>query len=361
MRGVKSALMTIAVLGLTAGAWAGCSDSDSGTAGAADTGAADTVGDTGPGTTDTGGGDVALTDSGAPDVTADGVATDVPGITDGTGDVAIDSGGEPDVPVSPVDSGSGDVPAPTDTIDAADAADASSDTGSPPPTLFEELGGLPALQATVDGWLDALGADPVLDCFFDGTDLEALKPLMVDFLCEATGGPCQYQGKDMKSAHAGLGIGDVHFIAFTDDLVTAMAPLGIDADAQGKLLNLLGDMASDVIAAPEDQLPACNAPKGPTYSEDVQPILQQHCSPCHTTLKSGGVNHASSYADTQVASKVCAGKLVGECVIVRIKDGSMPFGKGCTGDPAADASNPACLTADEQATVQAWVDAGQPE
>jgi hypothetical protein len=39
----------------------------------------------------------------------------------------------------------------------------------------------------------------------------------------------------------------------------------------------------------------------------------------------------------------------------------MPLGAGCTGDPAQDAGNPACLTQAEQDAVQAWIDAGMPE
>jgi hypothetical protein len=95
------------------------------------------------------------------------------------------------------------------------------------------------------------------------------------------------------------------------------------------------------------------------YATDVQPILAKHCSTCHTTDKSGGANFATSYDDTQLDSYHCAGKTKGACTIERIKDGSMPKGKGCSGDPTKDAGNAACLTAAEQATIQAWVDSGE--
>ena len=48
-------------------------------------------------------------------------------------------------------------------------------------------------------------------------------------------------------------------------------------------------------------------------------------------------------------------------MINRILEGSMPRDAGCSGDPEADAANPACLTADQIALVQEWVDAGAPE
>jgi hypothetical protein len=98
-----------------------------------------------------------------------------------------------------------------------------------------------------------------------------------------------------------------------------------------------------------------------TYSEDVQPILQAKCSPCHVTDNFGSVNHASEYADTQRDSMVCIGEKVFTCMLMRIQSGMMPQGRGCTGDPVMDADNAMCLTAAEQATVAAWVADGAPE
>jgi hypothetical protein len=74
---------------------------------------------------------------------------------------------------------------------------------------------------------------------------------------------------------------------------------------------------------------------------------------------SGGANLASSYSSTQLASYYCPGNTKGACTIVRIQNGSMPAGAGCTGNPVTDAGNPACLTATEQATIQAWITGGQ--
>jgi hypothetical protein len=96
-----------------------------------------------------------------------------------------------------------------------------------------------------------------------------------------------------------------------------------------------------------------------SYATDVEPILQVHCAPCHTTGGSGGANLASSYADTQLASYYCPGKTKGGCTIVRVQNGTMPAGGGCTGNPTLDAGNPACLSAAEQATLSAWIAGGQ--
>jgi len=95
----------------------------------------------------------------------------------------------------------------------------------------------------------------------------------------------------------------------------------------------------------------------------AQKILSAKCTPCHTGGSSGGQNIGSVYADaikavSASAPAACKDKKVGECATIRIKDGSMPQGAGCTGDPTKDATNPACLTADEQAVLDSWASNG---
>jgi hypothetical protein len=96
-----------------------------------------------------------------------------------------------------------------------------------------------------------------------------------------------------------------------------------------------------------------------TYVANAQPIFAAKCAPCHTTFGSGGHNIGVSYSDTQLASYYCPSHTKGYCALVRIQNGSMPAGGGCTGNPALDASRPQCLTAAEQATLQAWINGGQ--
>ena len=100
-----------------------------------------------------------------------------------------------------------------------------------------------------------------------------------------------------------------------------------------------------------------------TYLVDAQPIFQQKCDTCHTGDGNGGHNVGSVYADALLAAddNACTGLTVGECTIVRIQSGEMPLGAGCSGDPAQDAGNANCLTADEQTVIQSWIDDRLPE
>ncbi|VVB87292.1 Bacterial-like globin [uncultured archaeon] len=76
-------------------------------------------------------------------------------------------------------------------------------------SLYERLGGYNSIAAVVDDLIGRLVADKQLGRFFMGhcTDSKKkMRQLIVDMMCEATGGPCVYTGRDMKTVHTGLNI-----------------------------------------------------------------------------------------------------------------------------------------------------------
>jgi hemoglobin len=92
-------------------------------------------------------------------------------------------------------------------------------------TLFDRLGGLPAIECWVDTGLQIIGRDRRINDFFAG-ELNAGQPVglrdsLVDFACFATGGGCDYGGREMACAHAGLGIDHDSFTYFLKDLEKA--------------------------------------------------------------------------------------------------------------------------------------------
>jgi hypothetical protein len=99
-----------------------------------------------------------------------------------------------------------------------------------------------------------------------------------------------------------------------------------------------------------------------TYEADIQAVFQAKCAGCH--VDSGtGMCLASTYdsLDMPATAAVCAGLSIAECAQLRIRDGSMPRGRGCTGDPELDAADPRCLTASEHALLDAWIAGGWQE
>jgi hemoglobin len=121
-----------------------------------------------------------------------------------------------------------------------------------PDTLYRHLGGKPAITAVVDEFVARVAADQRINAFFAATAadpkrLASFKAKLVDQICEASGGPCKYKGKDMKTAHAGMGIQSSQFDALVEDLVAALDKFKVaDADKQA-LLGVLGPMKPDIV------------------------------------------------------------------------------------------------------------------
>jgi len=95
-----------------------------------------------------------------------------------------------------------------------------------------------------------------------------------------------------------------------------------------------------------------------TYEEHIKPILVTRCLGCHTGNGCAGGGCWDDYDDLMLDSYYCDGKTKGECAAVRIHEGSMPQGAGCSGDPVADEQKEGCLTADEQQYIDWWVEGG---
>src|SRR5574337_1876698 len=85
--------------------------------------------------------------------------------------------------------------------------------------LYDRLGGLPAITAVVDEFVNRTTSDPRIKERFFNTDAANLKKLLTQFVCVASGGPCKYEGRDMKTSHAGMDLVDDEFNALVEDLV----------------------------------------------------------------------------------------------------------------------------------------------
>jgi hemoglobin len=115
------------------------------------------------------------------------------------------------------------------------------------PTLFDRLGGLPALTAVTDKTIDRTATDPRTRRSFDGVRLKPIKESIVSFLCQVTGGPCKYEGETMARAHKGLDITSAEFDAMVGQLVDTLNQFHVPAKEQKELLQLLGPLKSDIV------------------------------------------------------------------------------------------------------------------
>jgi hemoglobin len=119
-------------------------------------------------------------------------------------------------------------------------------------TLYDRLGGKSAIVAVVDDFVANCAADMRINKFFTATAadknrLADFKNKLVDQICEAAGGPCKYKGRDMKSAHAGMGISNADFNALVEDLTKSLSKFKVGKAEQDQLLGILGPMRSQIV------------------------------------------------------------------------------------------------------------------
>jgi hemoglobin len=114
-------------------------------------------------------------------------------------------------------------------------------------SLYERLGGKDAITAVVDDFVGNVAADKRINGFFAKTDVPRLKRNLVDQICQATGGPCIYTGRDMRTAHKGMGITDGDFNALVEDLVKTLNKFNVPAKEQGELLGILGPLKPQIV------------------------------------------------------------------------------------------------------------------
>ena len=117
-------------------------------------------------------------------------------------------------------------------------------------SLHDRLGGKAAITVVVEDFLGRVSRDDRINARFVNTDITRLRGHLIDFVCQATGGPCQYRGRDMHSAHAAMGITEAEFTALVENLKGALDGAKVPAAEQNELLGALAALKKDVVAPP---------------------------------------------------------------------------------------------------------------
>ena len=97
-------------------------------------------------------------------------------------------------------------------------------------SLYEQLGGQPAVDAAVDLFYRKVLTDSRTSPFFDGVDMDRQIAKQKAFLTMVFGGPANYSGKDLRTGHAHLvsrGLNDSHVDAVIELLGQTLAELGV--------------------------------------------------------------------------------------------------------------------------------------
>ncbi len=118
-------------------------------------------------------------------------------------------------------------------------------------TLYERLGCYDAIEAVVGEFADRLNSDPELQPQFGGFSadrLQKVKEFNIQMVCQVSGGPCVYQGRDMMTTHNGSGgVTDAKFDRVAMHLSNVLDEFKVPAAEKEELLTTIGTLRGDIV------------------------------------------------------------------------------------------------------------------
>jgi hemoglobin len=114
-------------------------------------------------------------------------------------------------------------------------------------TIYDSIGGAPAVRAAVEDFYARVLADPRLAPVFTGADPHPLQANPRAFIAAAIGGPEILAGRVMAAAHAGLGIGDTHLVSLVGHLTDTLTGLGVPEDTIGQIGGALAPLRDQIV------------------------------------------------------------------------------------------------------------------
>ncbi|HZP94650.1 MAG TPA: group 1 truncated hemoglobin [Burkholderiales bacterium] len=121
------------------------------------------------------------------------------------------------------------------------------------PTLYERLGGIYPIATVVDDFIErllvnqTLNANPRIDEARHRVPKAGLKFQVTALVCQVTGGPCVYTGRDMRSAHAHLNIGEREWQALVADFIKSLDYFKVPKPEQQELLAIVGSTKPEIV------------------------------------------------------------------------------------------------------------------
>ena len=117
-------------------------------------------------------------------------------------------------------------------------------------SLYDRLGGYDAIVAVANDLLPRLQSDPKLGRYWAhrGTDgMEREKQLLIDFLSTSAGGPLYYRGRDMLTAHRGMGISESDWNTFLGHAAATLAKFKVPDREQSEVVAFVQSLKSQIV------------------------------------------------------------------------------------------------------------------
>lgn len=115
------------------------------------------------------------------------------------------------------------------------------------PTLYQQLGGMPAIESIAGNFVYEIGYDQQIVKHFEETNLDRFYGKMIEHLCMVTNGPCEYTGDSMQVVHEGMDISEAEFNRVVELLIHAMNRSEIPVRLQNQILARLAPLRGDII------------------------------------------------------------------------------------------------------------------
>lgn len=117
-------------------------------------------------------------------------------------------------------------------------------------SLYMDLGGAPAVEMALDRFYSRVMEDPRVSRYFDGIPIDRLKEKQRAFLAMVFGGPNEYEGRDLRSAHSRprlRGLDEDGFEVFMGHFQATLEELGVDADQIELVMSIAYSGKDDVL------------------------------------------------------------------------------------------------------------------
>ncbi|MBM3568474.1 MAG: group 1 truncated hemoglobin [Alphaproteobacteria bacterium] len=114
-------------------------------------------------------------------------------------------------------------------------------------SLYDRLGGRTALVAVVDDFTARMAADDRVNKHFAKTDIPKFKAHLVDQLCQVSGGPCQYTGRDMPTAHKGMNVTLAEFDITGGHLAATLDKFNVPMREKNEVLSVAGSLRDQIV------------------------------------------------------------------------------------------------------------------
>jgi hemoglobin len=117
-------------------------------------------------------------------------------------------------------------------------------------TLYERLGGYDAIAAVVDDLLPRLMSDSRLGRFWENRGEDGIKrekQLLIDFLCSSAGGAVLYTGRDNKTSHKGMGVGESDWEKFIGHLNATLEKFQLPQQERSDVIEFIESTKADIV------------------------------------------------------------------------------------------------------------------